>query len=123
MSNRPGQAPASRDSGASLVEVLVTVAIIAIVLVVFISALSTGCIGVRVSSRRTTATNLAAVQLESIKSEAYDAAGGYGIVDRPTDYGIVLTTNVITAGLQQVTVTVSYDGETLIELSDYKVYR
>ena len=112
-----------REAGASLVEVLVTVAIIAIVLVVFITALSTGSMGVRLSTRRTTATNLAAIQLESIKSEAYDAGGSYGTIDRPANYDIVLTTNVITTGLQQVTVTVTYDGEALIELSNYKVDR
>ena len=119
-----GNACASRsESGASLVEILVAVAIIAIVLVVFISALSTGSMGVGLATRRTTATNLAAIQLESIKAESYDAGGAYGMVDRPTNYEIVLATSVITTGLQQVTVTVSYDGEALIELSNYKIDR
>jgi type II secretory pathway pseudopilin PulG len=106
-----------------LVEVLVTVAIISIVLVVFITALSTGSMGVRVANRLTTATNLAATQLESVKAAPYDVGGGYGIVDRPANYEIVLTTNEITAGLQQVTATVAYDGEVLIELSNYRVDR
>jgi type II secretory pathway pseudopilin PulG len=112
------------EGGASLVEVLVTVAIISIVLVVFVSALSTGSMGVGVSNRLTTGINLAAAQLESVKSAPYDADGdSYAIVDRPQGYDILLTTSEITAGLQQVTATVSYEGELLIEISDYKVDR
>ena len=123
MSEQACDARASGEAGATLVEVLVTVAIISIVLVVFITALSTGTMGVRVSSRLTTATNLAAVQLESIKAEAYDAGASYGIVETPVGYGILLAPNIISARLQQITVTVTYDGETLVELSDYKVDR
>jgi type II secretory pathway pseudopilin PulG len=105
------------------VEVLVTVAIISIVLVVFVSALSTGSMGVGVSNRLTTGINLAAAQLESVKSAPYDAGGGYPIIERPDGYDILLTTSVITAGLQQVTATVSYEGELLVEISNYKVDR
>lgn len=111
------------EAGATLVEILATVGILSVALVVFVAALSTGAFGVRSSSRITTATNLAAAQLESIKGAAYDAAGAYPIVAAPPGYAVVVSSNVITPGLQQVTVTVTCQGETLLVVSNYKVDR
>ncbi|HEC33675.1 MAG TPA: type II secretion system protein [Chloroflexi bacterium] len=112
-----------QEAGASLVEILVAVAIVGIALVVLVAALSTGAFAVRSSSRLTTATNLTASQLESIKAAAYDAVGAYPLVAAPPGYAVVVSTDVITTGLQQVTVTVSYQGETLVVMGGYKVDR
>ena len=59
------------EGGESLAEVLVAVAIIAIVLSGFLAALSTGTLGVGVVRERVTAQNLARAQLECIKDLPY----------------------------------------------------
>ncbi len=115
-------AQSKSEIGASLVEILVAVAIIASALVIFIAALSTGSLGVRASNTLTTASNLAAVQLENIKNAAYDPAG-YAPLPAPPGYSIAVDSTVIATNLQQVTVTVSLNGETLVVVSNYKVNR
>jgi type II secretory pathway pseudopilin PulG len=116
------------QSGASLVEILVAIAIIALALVVFIAGLSTGSFAVRASNRLTTANNLAAVQLESIKAQAYAVAspcgaiGTYAKIAEPPGYAITVATCELSSKLEQVTVTVSYTGGAAV-LSNYKVNR
>ena len=114
-----------RESGVSLVELLVALAIMASTLVTLVAALSTAAFGVRASNRLTTATNLAASQLESIKADGYSdvVSGDYSRVAAPPDYTIAVSRSEISAGLLQVTVTVSYQGETRVVVSNYKVDR
>ena len=113
------------EEGASLVEILVASAIIASALAILTAALSTGAFGVRSANRTTTATRLAASQLESIRADAYDdvVGGRYSRVALPPSYATLVTTNTINTGLLQVTVTVSHRGEMLVELSNYKTDR
>ncbi|MFQ5418860.1 MAG: hypothetical protein ACE5EY_00715 [Anaerolineae bacterium] len=112
-----------RESGTTLVELLVALAIIVLAVVVFIAALSTGSVAVQTTDQLTTANHLAAVQLESIKNEAYDAGGAYTAVSTPANYAVAITSAVIQPGLQQVTVTVSFQGKPLTTISNYKVNR
>ena len=111
------------EAGSSLVEILVAVAIIALTLTVLITALSTGALAVRNANRLTTANNLSASQLEVVKGADYDPGGGYDIIPAPEGYSVLTSADVITTGLQQVTVTVSYEGETLMIISNHKVDR
>jgi type II secretory pathway pseudopilin PulG len=111
------------ERGTTLVEILVALAIIASTLTIFIVALSTGAFGVRTAERLTTANNLAASQLESIKGATYDAAGVYAPIPAPPGYAIAVTSSEVVTGLQQITVTVSLQGETLTTVSNYKVNR
>ena len=111
------------ETGDSLIEILVALAIISMSLVVLIAALSTATFGVRTASQLTTATNLAAAQLETIKGVAYDPSGNYSLVAAPISYTVAIDAGEISAGLQQVTVTVSYAGEPLVTVSNYKVDR
>ena len=110
------------EIGSSLVEILVAVSIVALALTLFVAGLSTGAFAVRASNRLTTANNLAAVQLETIKASSYITVGTYALVARPPGYDILISSNVITPGLQQVTVTVSYQGGSVV-VSNYKVNR
>ena len=112
----------SAQSGDSLVEVLVAVGIISAALVILVASLSTGAFGVRLSNQRTTATNLAAVQLESVKGAPYDPAGAYPLIDASPGYTITLDSRVISPGLQAVTVTVTYDGGD-VTIGNYKADR
>ena len=111
------------EAGDSLIELLVALAIISIALSVFVLSLSTGVMGVRNSNRLTTANNLALSQLETVKGADYDAGGSYSTISTPANYGILLSTHVISSGLQQITVTISYNGADLVSVSNYKVNR
>ncbi|MEA3309028.1 MAG: hypothetical protein U9Q70_05900 [Chloroflexota bacterium] len=113
-----------REAGDSLIELLAAVAIISIALTTFIVSLSTGAMGVRNSNRLTTANNLALSQLETVKGAEYDNTGStYATISAPANYGVLLSAQVISPGLQQITVTISYDASTLVTLSDYKAER
>ncbi len=112
----------SQEAGDTLIEILAAVAIISMALVVLVSALSTGAFGVRNAGRLTTATNLAAGQLETIKAAPYDAAGAYPLIGASPGYTVTISSRVVITGLQQVTVTVAYDGGAVV-VSNYKVER
>jgi hypothetical protein len=90
---------------------------------ILVTGLSTGAFAVRSANTLTTASNLAASQLESIKARAYDASGAtYTSIAAPSGYGIAIATSVIATGLQQITVTVTYQGGSLA-VSNFKVNR
>ena len=113
-----------REGGASLVEILVSVAIMSVAATVLVAALSTGAFAVRTSNRLTTATNLASSQLESIKAAAYgDVVAGAVASVAAAPYASGIATRTLGTGLLEVTVSVSYEGETLVVISDYKVDR
>ena len=115
------------QEGVGLVEVLVAVAILGVTLVVLLAAVSTGSIGVATTEERATAENLARSQLEYTKSLPYLAAPvSYATVTPPTGYTISADAASISGGdstIQQITVTVTRDGDTLMTIEDYKVNR
>ncbi len=111
------------EIGSSLVEILVAVAIVALALTVFVAGLSTGAFAVRASNQLTTANNLASTQLETIKAEGYiTGTASYPAIPAPPGYSIVNVVTQLQPALQQVTVTVSYQGGSVV-MSNYKVNR
>ena len=122
---RAGRTCRNRKSeiGSSLVEILVAVSIVALALTLFVAGLSTGAFAVRASNRLTTANNLASTQLETIKAAGYlTGTASYPAIPAPPDYSIVNVVTQLQPALQQVTVTVSYQGGTVV-VSNYKVNR
>jgi len=122
------------EAGDSLVEILVAVAIIATALTVLILSLSTGALGVHTVNQLTTATNLATAQLESIKAAEYvTGTAGYPAIPADTytisqdisywDGSSFTPVPGVDSGMQWVTVTVSYGGDALVVISNYKVNR
>ena len=115
------------QDGVGLVEVLVAVAILGVTLVAFLTAISTGSLGVATTEERVTAENLARSQLEYTKSQAYlTAPASYATVTPPTGYVISADASSIPEGdsaIQKIIVIVSRDGETLLTVEDYKVDR
>jgi type II secretory pathway pseudopilin PulG len=122
------------EAGDSLIEILAAVAIIAMTLTVLVLSLSTGALGVRTANRLTTATNLAAAQLESIKATEY-VTGTASYPTIPTD-GYTISQEISywdgtsftsvpgdDSGMQWITVTVSYGGDALVIIGNYKVNR
>jgi len=115
------------QDGVGLVEVLVAVAILGVTLVAFLTAISTGSLGVATTEERVTAENLARSQLEYTKSQVYLAApASYATVTPPTGYAVSADGASIPEGnsaIQKITVTVTRNGETLLTVEDYKVDR
>ena len=130
----------SGDSGSTLVGELVAVAILGLALVVLLSAVSTGLMGMAIVEKRVVGENLARRQLEAIKAADYQAnpiglpyptipvAGAYSVTVTVTHW-ISPTGPFTTAaqspdsGLQCITVTVSHDGEPATRLEGLKVRR
>ncbi len=128
----------SGETGQSLVEVLVAVAIVGLALVIIIAGLSTGSMGVRTASDRVTAENLARSQLELIKDAAYSpdpTVSPYPTVFPLPGYPVTVeieywiapsgpfTSTVRDDGLQKVAVGISGVAGALVQLEGYKVDR
>jgi prepilin-type N-terminal cleavage/methylation domain-containing protein len=115
------------EEGLTLIESLITIAIIGVVLVAFAVAMSTGALAVSESDQEVTAQSLARTQMEYIKGYPYDPfATTYPAVDTTDNYSITIAvTSVPDAdeNIQKVTATISRDAEALIIIEDYKVNR
>jgi prepilin-type N-terminal cleavage/methylation domain-containing protein len=131
------------ERGMSLVETLVTVAIVAMILAAFLAAISVGSFGVSVVRERVTAENLARAQLEYIKNYTYTVGATsdyFPIIEHPEDYPITIdisywysATGTFSidpsdddpgcCGMQWITVTVSHNGEPVFTVVDYKLSR
>lgn len=112
------------EKGLSLVESIVAVAIIGVVIVVFIAALSTGSIAVREGSQAIVSQRLALTQLEYIKGCPY--ATTYSTIDTPEGYTVtvgIMPTPDKDQDIQKITVAVLREGENILTVEDYKVNR
>jgi len=132
----------NNEEGTTLVEELVSVAVIAIGIVILVAMITTGVIGVRQVDDKVIAESLARSQLELIKDSPYLAdpssvpyptvapianySVGVGIEywnwNEITDTGTFGST-VLNDGLQKITITVSSAGTTLAQTAEYKVDR
>lgn len=128
----------NRNSGFSLIEVLVALAIIAAVAVAFLLALNMALKATSIADIRTTAESLARTQLEYTKTSAYDATNNPPIYSLApnltsdpslTNYTVQVSADRLDPrgdgtnnddGLQFITVTVSHSGELIFEIFDYK---
>jgi prepilin-type N-terminal cleavage/methylation domain-containing protein len=113
--------------GFTLVEVLVAVAVLGIISVPFFSALGSAHKAVSLTDERETASNMAKMQMESVKSQAYLAS--YNPDPVPSQYtgysaGIV-TENINSRDgkIQKITITIQHNGDTVTTLEGYKVLR
>jgi len=109
--------------GYTLVEVVVAVAIVGIVAVAFLSALTSGYLALVLADENTVAESLTRTEFERIREAAYPVAP-YDRPDALPGYDIsVLAANVDESAspIQLVTVEVRHDGELLLTTSSYKV--
>jgi prepilin-type N-terminal cleavage/methylation domain-containing protein len=115
------------QDGFTMVEIIISIAILSTTSVALVGAMSTGYLGYRAAERDMTALRLAMHQLEHVKccedfrptGSAYPPFPG-----SPVDYEIVTQSSPIvdrdSLALQQVTVTVRHQGTDVITISDYK---
>jgi type II secretory pathway pseudopilin PulG len=126
------------QSGATLVEELVTIAIIGMGIVILVAMVTTGVLGVRQVDDNITAENLVRSQLELIKDAAYQAdptTSPYPSVSPIAGYSVTVgieywdagngsfQSSLRNDGLQKITITVTSGGSSLAQTSEYKVDR
>ena len=122
----------ARESGATLIETVVALAVLGTIGVTFLSGLTTTSKAAFVSDEQATAESLAQSQMEWAKNTSYSYnATGYTSAPIPTgkdylDYAATIVAAPLRNpddGIQRITVTVKRSGETMIKLEGYKVDR
>ena len=126
------------QQGFTLIEQIVTVAIMAMVLVAGIAALSTGALGLTVTVSRNQAMNLAQERIECIKALPYDPQTYSAVcaaVAPPPPAGYQVTTDVVVLGdtgfptqftdnkVRLIKVNVLRGSTSILEIEDLKVDR
>ena len=135
------------EKGITLIEVIVALAILSIVGLAFLGALSTASNVVFVTDERSTAESLARTEMEYIKSQEYidysdPDHGEYGIITPPTDYTVELSVIPfdpdtgdpyadlgggvfeLDFGIQEITVIIGhFEDDEVITLEGYKSAR
>ena len=121
-----------RESGVSLLETVVALAILGTIAVTFLSGLVTTSKATFMTDERATAGSLAQSQMEWVKNATYtDDATEYTPASIPSDKDYIKYSANITAqplhdsddGIQKITVTVKRSGEEVLKLESYKVDR
>jgi type II secretory pathway pseudopilin PulG len=118
----------NRESGITLLETVVALAILGIIAVTFLGGLVTTSKAAFTVDERATAMSLAQSQMEQVLNASYNATG-YSPAPIPTDKDYINYSANITAesldtpddGIQKITVTVNRSGEQVFTLESYKV--
>ncbi len=116
-----------RESGVTLLETVVALAILGTIAVTFLSGLTTTSKAAFTTDERATAESLAQSQMEWAQSASYNATG-YLPPPPPssrdyTNYSANITAEPRGEGIQKITVTVNRSGEQVFTLESYKVNR
>ena len=115
------------EQGFTLVEALVSVAILTMALMMFLLGLSTGVLSSAQSDRLSSAHELARSQMEYTKELPYQAAPvTYATVTPPAGYTVAANASNVAGGdtkIQLVTVAVTKDGVVVYSLEGFKVNR
>ena len=111
------------EKGFSLIEVIISLALLGIIAVAFLSALSTASSVTLTTDERQTASNLAETQMEYVRSQGY--AASYSPAPMPTEYNrYTVTIDVASlqdSNIQKITVTAGLPNKVPIKLEGYKV--
>jgi len=108
------------QTGSGLIETLVAVGILGFIGVGFLSGLWTISHNAGIYDERVTASALARTQAEEIKATPYDPEGNYPEIACPPHYDISISAVELELGKQEVTVTVSRDGDSVLQLTTTK---
>lgn len=117
---------ADHESGVSLIEAVVALAILGIIIATFLNGLTLTSKAAFTADERATAESLAQSQMEYVKKSAYgteySTAPILGGKDY-TDYSALIAVEPIDTGIQKITVTVNRSDKAVIKLEGYKVNR
>ena len=112
------------ETGVTLIETLVALAILGLIAVAFLSGLTTAAQATFIADQRATAESLARSQMEYVKNLPYDIS-----YPDPGEYdGYSATIGVESlpdtdGDIQKITVTISRGGVDILTVEDYKVDR
>jgi len=150
VSSKLGKAFRGRSPGFTLIEVLIALALFAIIGAVFANGLATASRATITADVRTNAESIARTEMEYVKSQGYSTApwaylvtssGSPAVSGWPTptwfdpvhklsdehgDYTASVQAEALGAsdnGIQKITVTVKHEGSEVITLQGYKVSR
>ena len=123
--------PVYPESGQTLVETAVALAIIGIIAVAFLSGLATTTKAAFIADEQATAEAIAQSQMEWVKKASYNkTATQYSPAPIPAgkdyiNYSATIAAQLITSDnrVQKITVTVNRSGEQVFKLEGYKVNR
>jgi len=122
----------SGQKGTTLIEVLIAIAILGVIAVPFLTALSTSSRALIIADERTTAESLVRSEIEYVRSCDYDNEtvshpASYEHADVPSPdypgYNVSVDVEALNdpdVGIQKITVTVKRDGEVVLITSTYK---
>lgn len=117
----------NRQTGSSLLETIVALALLGIIGVAFLSALATSSNARSIADEHVTSRILAESQMEDIKKQAYSNSGNYTYVPILAEYPgySILTPQVASlgSGIQKITITVRHHNKSVHILESYKVDR
>jgi type II secretory pathway pseudopilin PulG len=132
----PGRGPSggsgltADERGLSLVEQLISLALLGILVVTLLYALSGATVAVGVVDEQVTALNLATSALESVRVMSYTTAMGYSpSLSVPPGYecsvasSVFLSGSRVITGLQWITATVWHNGRVALQIADLKADR
>lgn len=116
-----------RESGVTLVEALIAVAVLGGGVLTMVLAMSGGAMAVRENDCQATAQSLARSQLEYVKNYTYNAtATTYPVISTPADYSIYVGVSAVPGGdadIQKITANITEGGTLIMTVEDYKVNR
>jgi len=121
-----------RESGTTLVETVVALAVLSTIAVTFLTGLVISSKAAFMIDEQATAESLAQSQMEWAQNATYvDEATGYSTAPIPSGKDYINYSATITAeplhdpddGIQKVTVTIKHSDKEIIKLEGYKVYR
>jgi len=129
LSSKVRKAFQGSSRGIGLIEVLIAMALLGIIAITFLSALSTASVALAIADRRATAESLARSEMEDVKNQDYEFDNPQSYehpdaesIDHP-GYFISVSAEPLhnpDDGIQKITVTVSRDGKVVFTLEGYK---
>jgi prepilin-type N-terminal cleavage/methylation domain-containing protein len=126
-STRPEKIPMKSERGFSLIEILLSLALIGILAVVFLATFSTGSRVLILTDKQETAKNVAECQMEYVQNQPF--AASYSAAPIGTEYhgysAGIATANVTSrdGNIQKITVIITCDGEEVTRLEGFKTRR
>ena len=113
------------ETGSSLIEAIVALALLGIISVVFLGALATGSNTRAIADEHASARTLAETQMENIKKQEY--AASYDPIPIPDDYpgysAVIDVDNMRNGSIQKITVTIRHHSHDINSLEGYKTDR